>query len=147
MDASLHSTGEVLEFADGDIVFAEGDDSTCLYLIQRGGIRIRKEGELVATVVAELGQGEMFGESGLIEERPRSATAVALGPTTLACYSRETFLQALREDPELALRAMAALIERLRTTTDQLQKLATQHVLDRTDLALTQKAILESELS
>lgn len=147
MNDRFAACGKTVVYCDGEVVFRQGDPAECLYLIQSGAIRIRKEGDLVTTVVAELGEGEMFGESGLLEVRPRAATALAVGDTQLACYDRQTFLDALREDPELALRAMAALMERLRHTTETLQQLATQHVLDRTDLALTQRAILESALA
>lgn len=136
----------VVRYEDGEIVFAEGDEGLYLYVIIEGGVRIRKEGDLVATVVAEFGPGEMFGESAIIEQRPRSATAMAVGDTELACYDRASFLEELTSDPELALRAMSALVERLRLTTDRLQHLATQHVLDRAEMVLTERAILESEL-
>ncbi len=116
-------------------------------MIINGAVRIRKEGSVVATVVAELGAGEMFGESAIIEHRPRSATALALGDTELACYDKASFLDALGEDPALALRAMSALIGRLRVTTEQLQGLATQHVLDRAEMALTERAILQNDLA
>lgn len=143
----LDSAGSIARFGDGDRVFSEGDASEYVYVVASGGVRIRKEGEPVATVVAEFGPGEMFGESGLVEGRVRSASATAIGETELACYDRDTFMQALRTDPELAERVIALLAERLRVTTERLHLLATQHVLDRTDIALTEKAILESELS
>jgi len=143
----LDSAGSIAHFSDGEKVFAEGDPSESVYVVASGGVRIRKEGEPVATVVAEFGPGEMFGESGLVEGRVRSASATAIGETELACYDRETFLEALRSDPELAERVIGLLAERLRITTERLHRLATQHVLDRTDIALTEKAVLESELS
>ena len=139
--------GSVVRYTDGDTVFCEGDEGLYLYAIISGGVRIRKEGSLVTTVVAELGPGEMFGESAIIEHRPRSATALAVGDTELACYDKAAFLDALSEDPELALRAMSALIGRLRTTTERLRDLATQHVLDKVEMALTERAILQNELS
>jgi CRP-like cAMP-binding protein len=139
--------GTIVAYADGEVVFSEGDEGLYLYMVVSGTVRIRKRGDLVSTTVAELGPGEMFGESAIIEHRPRSADAVAVGATELACYDRHAFLEALSEDPELALRAMSALIERLRLTTGRLQELATQHVLDRAEMALTERAILESELA
>lgn len=143
----LGDGGMLRKYADGEVVFSEGDPGSHLYLVCSGSVRIRKDGELIDVVVAELGVGEMFGESAIIEHRPRSASAVAVGDTELALYDRESFLQALGEDPELALRAMGALTERLRITTQRLQDLCTQHVLDRADMILTERAILEAELS
>ncbi len=139
--------GSIRRCADGEVVFREGDEGTHLYVINEGAVRIRKDGDIVATVVAEFGPGEMFGESAIIEHRPRSASAIAVGETELSLYDRESFLEALRQDPELALRAMGALTERLRVTTQRLQDVCTQHVLDRAEMILTERAILEAELS
>ncbi|MCX8007931.1 MAG: cyclic nucleotide-binding domain-containing protein [Coriobacteriia bacterium] len=144
MDFS-HS-GRLVKLSDGETVFEEGSEGDRMYVVLRGAVRIKKRGTVVDTVVGEIGPGEMFGESAILEERPRSATAVAVGETELASYDRREFLEALRNDPELALAAMRAMAERLRTTTERLQQLATQHVLDRAEVALTEKALLEAEL-
>lgn len=142
----IRASGRLLAFSDGETVFEEGDEGDRMFVVLKGCVRIKKRGTHVETVVAEMGPGEMFGESAVLEERPRAATAVAVGDTELASYDREEFLDALRSDPELALSAMRALAERLRLTTERLQHLATQHVLDRAEMALTEKALLEAEL-
>ena len=136
----------VRTYDDGEVVFEEGDSGRHLYLVLDGAVLIRKEGDLVATVLGEVHAGEMFGEIALLDSRPHSATAIAVGPTEIALYDRETFLESLRRDPELALRVIASLAQRLRSTNDQLLKVCTQHVLDRTEMALIQKAVLETEL-
>ncbi|MCL4078890.1 cyclic nucleotide-binding domain-containing protein [Coriobacteriia bacterium Es71-Z0120] len=142
----IGSSGRIVKLADGEAVFNEGDPGDRMFVVLRGAVRIKKRGMHVETVVGEMGPGEMFGESAVLEERPRSATAVAVGDTELASYDREEFLSALRSDPELALSAMRAMAERLRVTTERLQHLVTQHVLDRAEMALTEKALLEAEL-
>lgn len=147
MVSVFESGGSMLRYRDGEVVFAEGDVSDVVYVIVRGAVRIRKEGEPVATVVAELRPGELFGESALVAGRTRSATATAVGDTELASYERDAFLEALGADPESAVRAIILLAERLRVATGRLHQLATQYVLDQTDIALTEKAVLESELS
>ena len=139
--------GSVVRFSDGETIFQEGDEGLFMYMIISGSVNIRKQGSLVATVVACLEAGEMFGESAIIEHRPRAAAAVAVGDTELACYDRDSFLAALGEDPELALQAMSTLIARLRVTTERLQDLATQHVLDRAEMSLTERAILQNDLA
>jgi CRP-like cAMP-binding protein len=83
----------------------------------------------------------------LFESRPHSASATAVGLTSLALYDRDTFVGALSHDPELALRVIESLSLRLRVTTERLQQIATQHILDRTEMALVQRAVLESDLS
>ncbi|MBA4370115.1 MAG: hypothetical protein C0418_00860 [Coriobacteriaceae bacterium] len=134
-------------YEDGETIFLEGEQGAYLFIVVSGRVRIAKGGELVSTVLGELGPGTMFGEQALIDSRPHSATASAVGITEVAVYDKETFLETLCLDPELALRVIDSLSTRLRSTTEALQKICEQYVLDRTELALTQKAILESELS
>ncbi len=144
----LHEgTGEVREYDDGDVVFREGEAGEHLFVVMHGGIRIRTGAGPVVAVLAEFGPGEMFGEQALIDTRMHSATATAIGPTQLAVYDRDTFLASLREDPEFALRVIGSLASRLRTTSERLQQIATQHVLDRAEMALVRKAVLETEIS
>ncbi|GAB4275500.1 MAG: hypothetical protein Kow0056_05130 [Coriobacteriia bacterium] len=139
--------GELRRYGDGDVVFEEGETGHYLYIVVSGRVRIKKEGELFATVLAECGPGDMFGELSMIDNRPHSASAIAEGETELAVYDRETFVRALKEDPDFALRMIESLAERLRATTEQLQNVCTQYVRDRTEMALIQKAVLEGELS
>ena len=139
-------TGETRTYANGETIFAEGDAGSHLFVVLSGAVVIRTRGDVVNTVVAEIGPGEMFGEQALLDRKPHGASAEAVGETTLALYDKDMFLSSLREDPELALRVLESMSARLRTTTERLQQLCTLHVLDRTELALTQKAILESEL-
>ena len=139
--------GELRAYEDGDIVFEEGEEGGHLYIVVSGHVRIRKEGDLFATVLAECSPGDMFGELAMIDCHPHSASAVADGATELALYDRETFLRALREDPGFSVRMIESLAERLRGTTEQLQKVCAEYVRDRTEMALIQKAVLEGELS
>jgi CRP/FNR family transcriptional regulator, cyclic AMP receptor protein len=145
---SFHDTGgTVVRFRDGDVVFVEGDPARHLFVVTEGRVVIRKEGGIVATVVAELGPGEMFGETALIGQRSHAATAVALGDAVLAAYDRDAFLAALRTDPELALRVIESLSGRLRETTQKLQSLCTQYVLDKTEMALVERAVLHGGIT
>lgn len=139
--------GELRRYSDGDVIFEEGDTGHYLYIVVSGRVRIKKEGDLFATVLAECGPGDMFGELSMIDNRPHSASAVAEGETELAVYDRETFVRALKEDPDFALRMIESLAGRLRSTTEQLQNVCTQYVRDRTEMALIQRAVLEGELS
>jgi CRP/FNR family transcriptional regulator len=140
-------SGTVRQYEDGEVVFDEGSAGDSLYVVLQGGIAIRKRGDLFTSVIAEFGEGEIFGEMALFESRPHSASATAVGLTSLALYDRDTFVGALSHDPELALRVIESLSLRLRVTTERLQQIATQHILDRTEMALVQRAVLESDLS
>ena len=140
------SAGETRVFRDGETVFEEGSQGEHMYVVLEGAVCIRKEGDLVKTVLCEIGPGQMFGELALVERKPHSASAIAVGDARLLLHDRQTFLNALLDDPELALEVIGSLASRLRDTTDKLQKIATQHVLDRTEMALVERAIFESDI-
>lgn len=141
----IDSGGIVRRYADGDAIFREGEMGEHLYIVLSGAARIWTSGDLVTTTLTELGPGTMFGEQALVDGRPHSASATAVGETEVALYDKQTFMEALREEPELALRVIESMSSRLRTTTVLLQKLCEQYVLDRTELALTERAILDGE--
>lgn len=147
MVAFDNTQGFARTYEDGETIFQEGEEGAYLFIVVSGAVRITKRGDLVSTVLGELGPGTMFGEQALLDSRPHSATAVAVGITEVAVYDKQTFLESLCRDPELALRVIGSMSARLRSTTEALQMVCEQYVLDRTELALTQKAILESELS
>jgi CRP/FNR family cyclic AMP-dependent transcriptional regulator len=140
------ASGIVREYADGETIFEEGSEGALLYEVVEGGVAIRRRGDLFTSVIAEFGPGEIFGEMALFDARPHSADASAAGATVLRLFDRETFLSALDHDPDLALRVILSLSNRLRDTTEKLQQIATQHILDRAEMALVQKAVLESDL-
>jgi NTE family protein len=79
----------------GSVLFEEGDEADCLYVIVRGRIRISSGGE----TVAELGRDEPLGELGLLAAQPRSATARAVRDSELARLDRPAFERLLREEP------------------------------------------------
>lgn len=101
-------------FEAGEAVFAEGDPSETAFIIERGRVEIHKVIDGSTVVLARLGDGEIFGEMGLVDERPRSAGATATEPTHLRTMGKKRFLELLRGQPEDSLAYVRALFERLR---------------------------------
>src|SRR5262245_53419288 len=67
-------------FADGDVIFREGEASDAAYLVVTGFVEIvTGHGSPRQTTIGRLGKGQYFGEMGAIDDSPRSATAVAQG--------------------------------------------------------------------
>jgi len=69
--------------------------------------------------IALLGRGEILGEGALIEERPRSLTARAVGAVSLLTVSRDQFVKLIFKDPVEGLRILRAFFERLRTISSR----------------------------
>ena len=103
-------------------VFHKGDTGNAMYLIERGKVRIsitdedRKE-----ITLAELAQGDFFGEMSLIDGRQRSADASVVDDARFAVLSRSDFLAFVRSNPDVALGMLGALSDRLRRTDELLR--------------------------
>lgn len=108
-------------FGLGQVIFHLGDPGGLLYLISRGKVKISHttpEGQEV--VLAILGPGDFFGELALLDDAPRSATAVALEATETWTLHREEFMRYLAENPEFALHVLKTLARHIRRLNTQL---------------------------
>lgn len=106
------------------VVFRESGESDSLYVVQTGQIIISKhvQGE-VDIVLTRFRSRDFFGEMGLFDAAPRSATAYAETDSTLLRLDRKAFQQILADYPEMAARIcyrmVTVFIERLRATNEQ----------------------------
>ncbi len=121
------STNEdhLVEIPAGEYVFREGELGTEMYIVHRGRVEILKrvaDEENDEALLAVFEQGDFFGELSLLDDQPRSASVKALEDTVLVCIDGATFIQMLRETPEIAVRMMRKLSRRLRHTDRLLQE-------------------------
>ncbi len=88
---------ESRSFAKDEIIFKEGDPPGTVYIIDKGRVEIscKQDGSKIA--LAEKETGEVFGEMALVDNKPRSATAIALEDTTCFMVDEEAFSRALNE--------------------------------------------------
>ena len=104
----------------GEEIFHEGDPGDGLYLVRKGlveiSVRINQKDKRVFTRVLH---GEMFGEMAVIEEKPRSACAVALEDTELYFISTRDFLRLVKRCPQVAMETMREVSSRLREFNTQ----------------------------
>lgn len=90
-------------------VFAEGDPGDGVYLILDGKVRIiTLSPDFQEIVLGDLEAGHIFGEMALIDDRPRSASAVPLSPCRLAFMSRKKFERLVQAKSDLAYRFMSS---------------------------------------
>src|SRR5918996_5410623 len=106
------------------IIVRQGDTSMALYVVLSGSVRIERESETGArTQIADnVGRHGFFGEMGLIEDEPRSATVTALEDTECALLAKWDFQNELREDPEIAIALLPVLSARLLELDAQLAR-------------------------
>ncbi len=97
----------------GEIIFKEGDRAEELFVIKSGQVEIR----IGNRKLSELRANSIFGEMALIDDAPRSATAVAITDVELVPVSEKQFLFLVRQTPFFALKVMRVLARRLRATS------------------------------
>jgi CRP-like cAMP-binding protein len=109
----------VLSLNRNDIIFQEGDKSDCMYDIRQGSVGIfANYGTKEEKLLVELTRDQFFGEMGIIEGYPRSATAVALDDTTkLAVITRNDFEDYCKKNPEKTILIMKNMSGRIRDLT------------------------------
>jgi len=104
----------------GKLIFAEGDFGDEAYRIVEGLVEISIQDEGQKLVLATFGEGEIFGEMAMIENRPRSASARVLEATTVEVIGRQDFQQILAKGGEQLVPYLTTIFDRLRVTNDRL---------------------------
>jgi CRP-like cAMP-binding protein len=116
----LAKLATVHTYKAGSIVVRAGDTSMSFYVVLSGRVRVELEGgRNERLIVRDLGPGGFFGEMGLIDDQPRSATVVATEPTRCALLAKWDFRNELREDPDIALALLSILCQRIRELEGQ----------------------------
>lgn len=116
-------------WASGERVFEKGDPSDCMYILLSGRVGIVLHDDPESTeYVAQLGHGDCFGEMGLLDDLPRSATAYVLETVEALSLSRVRLHGMLQAYPELGIGMLAALSGRLREANDA--RIKSRHVAD-----------------
>ena len=103
-------------FKAGSTIFREGDEAHELFVIKSGQVRI----QIGNRTIRELSADDIFGEMALIDNEPRSATAIAITDVELVAVSEKQFLFLVGQTPYFALKVMRVLAQRLRVTNKTL---------------------------
>ena len=86
-------------FSNGELIFKQGDISCDAYRILSGTVEVFLIQGGKKLILAKLGTGEIFGEMGMIEDKPRSATVQALEPTEVEILTPKTFNEMILREP------------------------------------------------
>jgi signal transduction histidine kinase len=113
--ARLRQVAQALTFRPGEDIFKEGDAGDGLYVLTDGKVEISvrlREG--TRHVFSEVEPGEVFGEMAVVEDQPRSASAVACEPVAAYFVPRAEMLELVAASPALALALLREISGRLR---------------------------------
>jgi CRP/FNR family transcriptional regulator, cyclic AMP receptor protein len=126
----------------GQVIFREGDTGDTCYLLRSGAFvptREHQDGRMVA--LAELRAGSLFGELAMFRGETRSATAEAVEPATAVALLAGDVQRLIRRNPDLALKLLASLAERVSRTNERLLQQSFQTVAGRVASALLAQTI------
>ena len=113
-------------------VMASGDPTDSLYIILSGRLKVlMSDSEGKEVILSILGPGEFFGEMGLIDDSPRSASVTAIEPCELLSIAKRDFKKCLSENFEMTMAVMRGLVSRLREADRKIGSLALLDVYGR----------------
>ncbi len=130
--AVIYGGAAVRGFPRNTIVIHEGDDSDSLFLVLSGRVNIFLTSEKGREVILNTqGAGEYFGELALLDDLPRSASVITIERCQFCVISKAAFQKVLVSHPEIALKVIKNLTQRVRALTDNVKNLALLDVYGR----------------
>ncbi len=127
--ARLAAALEEKEYGEGQAVFAEGDPGDSMYFIVKGCIRVEKRAQATGVThktLAVLEAGDYFGEMALLDQQPRSASAVAMGGARILRLSKAAFDEMQAQG---GVAGMSVLFPMIRTSSERIRRLSAQVVV------------------
>jgi CRP/FNR family cyclic AMP-dependent transcriptional regulator len=116
----------------GTTIMAGGDATDSLYIVLSGRLKVMmSDSDGKEVILSILGPGEFFGEMGLIDDEPRSASVVSIEACELLAISKRDFKKCLVENNEMAMAVMRGLVRRLREADRKIGSLALLDVYGR----------------
>ncbi len=107
-------------FSAGEEIFRMGDPARSAYIIEHGNVEVSTTRVGEKMVIAELGNGEIFGEMSMIDDAPRSATVTATEDTQVIVIDRERFQRHRSDGDPLMNMLLRVFLTRLRDTQQKL---------------------------
>ena len=103
-----HAT--VVRFQEGAKIMKEGSPGTSMYVVLEGEVAVA----IGRKIVEKLERGGVFGEMALVDQSPRTASAVARADCALLAINRDALIKLTKSDPEIGMAMMRSVASRLR---------------------------------
>ncbi len=130
--ASVARVSMMRRIPRGQSVVNAGDRPDYVYFALTGSFKVVVSDEDGREVILSiLGQGELFGEMGMFDEQPRSASVIAVVPSDLVLIPKNDFRHIMQDNFDVAWRIMCNLAERLRNADRKIESLALMDVYGR----------------
>ena len=101
---------DVRPFSAGQVIFEEGQPGDLMFAVLEGEVEINRQNRVLESIPA----GGVFGEMGLIDQKPRSASAIGKTDGRVAAITARRFQVLVSQNPHFALQMLQLLAERVR---------------------------------
>jgi CRP-like cAMP-binding protein len=122
----LAFTSDRVSYAEGEVLFRQGDPSDSAYVILNGTAEVVTDSPKGPIRVAELGSNAIVGEIGILCDVARTATVQAVDPVEALRIGKDQFIKLLADYPDMTREVIRVLADRLSTTTSELTKARSQ---------------------
>ncbi len=145
--AAIERLMEVRSFASEAVIASQEDPGDSLFVLVRGKVKVVLYGDSGREIILSIckSPGDFFGEMSLLDDEPRSATILAVEPSTLLILARRDFRAHLEAHPRSALAVLTQLSRRLRRADEVIGNLALLDVYGRVARRLREMAESEGE--
>lgn len=107
-------------FSAGEVLFREGEPGDRVFFIMQGRVKVhQRHSDGHDQELAQLGDTDIVGEMAVLDNRPRSATVTALEDTDVMVVEKANFLASMEQQPQLAIRFLKLLSERIHRLNDK----------------------------
>ncbi len=113
-------SGQRVSYEAGDVIFRQGEPSEALYIILEGTVGMTREQAAGKVHLAQISEGNMIGETGVLCGENRTATAEATSPVTVLLIDRHAFNEVARDVPQVSFAIARELARRLEDMNKQL---------------------------
>lgn len=128
----LAGYGQSRRYPKNSILVHKGDESTGVYLIKEGRVKVYDSDELGGEITFRYqGMGEFFGEMALLNQAPRSASIATVEDTQVIYINRDKFECCIADNPRFSSTLMSYFISRIANLSDQLASCALKNVYER----------------
>ncbi len=144
---ALAAKAKSVKFPKQAIIITEGDETSSLYIIISGKVRVFSSDEKSKEVTLLIQEsGSYFGELALLGDEPRSASVETLEKTVCGIISKNDFKYWLVSHPDIATGLLCELSEKIRHLTEKVKQMALSNVYERTIKVLQGMANKEGDI-
>ena len=105
------------KYKDNEYIIKEGEYGDCMYVIQKGKVKVTKNKNNKEIVLGILEEGETFGEMALLGENIRSANVISIGESEILTIDKKYFIRKIKEDPLSTVEMLEKMLKRVKNLT------------------------------